>query len=89
MGALLGIALALAAGKSLAVIAAGLTVADWIAVGEASVGVAKLDAALAKAVLQHKPRHIQLYQDVDHPGRFAVLCFQGAPSGQAAHICSE
>ena len=85
MGVILGVALSLAAGHSLAAIVAAFGISQWLAVGELAATGIGAEAKLAQLILKHHPKKLagKPFEQVIHYG----VCFQGAPSGQAARVC--
>jgi hypothetical protein len=93
MGVLVGIIAALAAGKTLAAIAAGLTLTNWIALGEVGVTGTKVEIQIVKALMAHRkvvvphsgPSHSRTTRPHSYEGG-AVYCFQH-PTNGIIHIC--
>jgi hypothetical protein len=93
MGVLVGIIAALAAGKTLAAIAAGLSIANWIALGEVGVTGTKVEIQIVKALMVHRKvvvprsnsRSLRITQPHPYEGG-AVYCFQH-PTNGVIRIC--
>ena len=93
MGVLVGIIAALAAGKTLAAIAAGLTLTNWIALGEVGVTGTKVEIQIVKALMAHRKvvvhhkagKAISITPPHSYEGG-AVYCFQH-PTNGVIRIC--
>jgi len=93
MGVIIGVIAALAAGHSLAAIVAAFGISQWLAVGELAATGIGAEAKLARLILKHHPTSGHGLQRHRRAGEspaaiiYYGVCFQGAPSGQAARIC--